>query len=198
MKKLLLVLGKSGAGKTTVANYLEEKEWYHFHPLNFLKRWLEPHYDLEYKDLDTQEGKSKIPLGMSISMQEYLVNLFHFMKINDPFFTSRNIPNEITQVFWEASTIEPNEYIISGIVCVGFRNEAEIQALFSIVEEHDISLTVLEINRPLLDEVTSDESYYDIREMILQKGLDIHSIENSGSIEELLKNVDTVLSTILA
>jgi len=176
--------GKTGAGKTEVANYLESRyNVHHYHPIGFMKRIEEKLCGLPEGSLDLPEGKrSPVPTNETKTMQEYMVALYHFYAVWMPGRSSLAMRMNLPKLL---------EY---GNVCVvSLRNIQEIDALVDIRNSGDHRMITFSLQRDSAVGETSDENYSKIREMLWEKSDMVFPLNNNFTLEQLQKTLDDLM-----
>lgn len=176
--------GRTGTGKTEVANYLQQRySIQHFHPIGFMKRFEEKLCGLPEGSLDLQEGKNApVPTNENKNMQEYMVALYHFYKVWMPGRSSLNMRRELP------------ELLKNGNVCVvSLRNLAEIDALMEIKESGLHKLITLSLHREVAINETSDENYQDIRHKLWTCSDMMFPVNNNFELRYLHYMIDDIL-----
>lgn len=176
--------GKTGSGKTEVANYLESKyNVHHYHPIGFMKRFEEKLCGLPEGSLDLPEGKcSPVPTNESKSMQEYMVALYHFYKEWMPGRSSLAMRTHLPKL------------LSYGDVCVvSLRNLKEIGALIDIRNAGSHHLITFNLHRDSSRQETSDENCSAIHQLLWAHSDMMFPINNNSTIEHLQKTLDDVI-----
>jgi hypothetical protein len=97
MKKLICLFGISNVGKTTIAKRLAENiVGHHVTAIDKWKRFLEEVYNLPFKSLNTQEGKS-IKVG-NTTTGKILEDSFHFWAERDPEFGANCLDSSLDEI----------------------------------------------------------------------------------------------------
>ena len=183
--KIIILQANTYSGKTEVSNFLEStlgiKE---FHPYGFRKRQLENHY--KCPNLDTQEGKNFIPDGMSVSMQELMVSEYHHYVEIDPFFTTRVLRDNLSELV-----------DTKGTVCVvSIRNIPEVLELFKVLWAHKYTHEpyFIRINRPGYNGSTSDDKMERIWQLYnLNYVSSCFVVNNDSTLDSLFEQVKQIL-----
>jgi hypothetical protein len=176
--------GKTGAGKTKVANYLESEYGVrHYHPFGFEKRFEENLCDMSEGFLDTVEGKNApIPNNESENMQAFMVAKYHFYKEWMPGRTSLAMRRHLPKL------LEYND-----ICVVSLRNIAEVEALVDIRDAGHHQLIVFSLHRESAKLETSDENYGTIKDMLWTSGNMMFPVNNNFSLEHLHTMLDDII-----
>lgn len=183
---LILVHGVTGSGKSEVCNYLEsEYGIINFHPFGFVKRQLEEHYELPYGALDTRAGKDHKADGANSTMQEIMIDLYHFYRKHDQRYCTRNLRREVPRL------LEKHHVIMQGI-----RNPEEVGAIRYIKESLGVPFLYLDIKRDKEERATSDEHYEYVQDESLSLCSVSAQIENNGTLKDLHIFLDAICSMI--
>ena len=183
--KIMVLQANTSSGKTEVSKFLEKTLGIpEFHPYGFRKRQLEKHY--RCPNLDTQEGKNFIPEGMEITMQEFMVSEYHHYVKVDPFFTTRVLKDNLSELVDN-----------KGSVCVvSIRNIPEVLELFKVLRAHKYTHEpyFIRINRPGYDGSTSDEKMEDIWKLYnLNYWSNCFVVDNDSTVENLFEQVKQII-----
>jgi hypothetical protein len=185
MALIVVAHGKTGTGKTEVANYLHKKyNFYHFHPIRYIKEILERLIGAPEGYLETPEGKA-LPIpgnNNKTTVQELLVALFHFGQQWIPSHSALNIKSS-------APTILANQ----NICFVSLRAIEEAQQVVAIAHEGNHKLLLLDLYRNVEQQETSDLNHSEIRRYLLKKADSIYMLNNNESIETLHKTLDDIM-----
>lgn len=181
MPLMFMAHGWSACGKSTVVDYLANAHNCRpFHPIRFLKSQLEYHYDLSPLSLDTSLGKSYVPPGAKSSMQEIMVDIYHFWRKHDPQYSTRNMRKELPLLLREGN-----------VALQAIRNPDEVEVILDL-QEQGHSLIYIYIDREGAAPETSDEHMYQIDQMCTNRAAYSTAITNNGSFEDLYKKVDAI------
>lgn len=186
-KKVILFHGVSGTGKTTCSNYLQQEyKFTELHPFGFYKRWLEAHYDSP--DLDSTLGKEFVPKGMEISMQQLMVDCFHFWEPRDPYFTTRNLSDSLDELVTDTS--------VEGISLVSFRNKPELEALFNCLWGYQLTPTFINLTRPNVESRESSDIHSESLWRLIKSHYEERCFElvNDGDLKTLYSKLDELVS----
>jgi hypothetical protein len=176
--------GKTGSGKTELANYLERKySVHHYHPIGFMKRFEEKLCGLPEGALDAIEGKSQpVPTNEDKTMQEYMVALYHFYKTWMPGRSSLNMRLELPKIL-----------AYSNVCLVSLRNLQEVDALIDIKDAGHHRLITFSLHRETSVEETSDENYCAIRDKLWTHSDMMFPVNNNFSLNYLHQIIDDIL-----
>lgn len=149
---IILLSGNSSSGKTTFAESLESNYRDTFAAIDSIAplRRLYDHYYGVYPD--SQERKSYVPPGCTLSLQEMLVEEYHFRKRIDPQFSARHVYKEGAK------------FLQSGYVPVylNVRNLEEAQSLVNLGSP----IITVRLSRKSEVVESSDVYQYDILELV--------------------------------
>lgn len=176
--------GRTGAGKTEVANYLQSQYGaYHFHPIGFMKRFEEKLCGLPEGSLDLPLGKSApVPGNESKSMQQYMIALYHFYKEWMPGRSTLNMRRELP------------ELLEKGDVCVvSLRNLEEVNSLVDIRDAGNHRMIAFNIHREVPEDVSSDENYIAIRDLLWKHANMMFPLNNNFSLGYLHMILDDII-----
>lgn len=109
MKRIVLLSGFSGSGKSYVANILKDKGWYSLAIADELKNIVSRKYSIEKKILETQEGKKKIHYT-GMSYREILIKEARETKKQDINFFTKKIVDQIIESNNEKVVISDMRY----------------------------------------------------------------------------------------
>jgi hypothetical protein len=179
---MVIAHGLSKSGKSTLVKLAEEKYGFvGFHPNSFRKDQLQRHY--RCPDLDTPEGKSFIPNGMTIPMQQLMVDEYHFYAERDPLFTARRMAIDLPVLLTKHDRV-----IVQSI-----RNMAEVDVLMGLRWYFPV---VIAIDRGQQGE-TSDEMTDDILARYVESGWPITPVHNLGLLSEYEDSLTEVLNSLI-
>ncbi|MFN7337979.1 MAG: hypothetical protein ACK5SY_00075 [bacterium] len=154
----IIIHGLSGSGKTEASKCLSKLLGVQeIHPIAPWKRFMEKYYGLPEGALDTTEYKEYTPNGMNITMNQFMVNLYHFMRENDRYFSSRMMRTEIQR------------HISEGIptVLLSLRNLEEVEVIESMLSTLiNRCCIVINISRPSEQVLSSDVNYQAIKDRL--------------------------------
>jgi dephospho-CoA kinase len=154
----IIIHGLSGSGKTEASKCLSKLLGVQeIHPIAPWKRFTEKYYGLPEGALDTTEYKEYTPNGMNITMNQFMVNLYHFMRENDRYFSSRMMRTEIQR------------HISEGIptVLLSLRNLEEVEVIESMLSTLiNRCCIVINISRPSEQVLSSDVNYQAIKDRL--------------------------------
>lgn len=183
MSIIYVAHGLTSSGKTEVANYLETKDIFHYHPIRYIKGHYEYLIQKPIFFLDSTEGKSfPIPGNESKTMQEFLVASYHFYKEWMPLRTAMIMASQLPQMCK-----------ISDICVVSLRLPKEAETLIKIARDGWHKLILIDLHRNEAIKESSDEYYEEIREMLLCAADAIFPIDNNLSIEYLQGILDDIV-----
>jgi energy-coupling factor transporter ATP-binding protein EcfA2 len=208
-KALTFIIGESGSGKTTLLEILLElnsKEYVKkdyptlhellvFDPYGFRKRELENLYKLPGGALDTPVGKAYQAPRAKYTMGEIMVRNFHFWREVDPYFTTRNLHQEITSAKqWLPE--DPNVNSAPSIVGISFRNLEEVKLLIDSFPKY--RLVVLE-PKGSGKAKTSDAFLDTIRNELLSRGGLHFQIPNDGvNLPKYVESIKLIIKDLKA
>ncbi len=180
----VVILGESGAGKTTVANILEKDYGYEtISPIGDLKEFCEQHFELPKGSLETYEGKSVIPEGASRSVGDMLVDSFHFWATRDLLFSCRYFLRTLKE---RKEDVSPHK-----ICCASVRNLSELNA---IVETSRFAL--VQVTRHTSESKSPDIHLLDLLQIAKEKADCWKLLENNDDIS--LGTINVALADWLA
>lgn len=170
----IIFLGLSGSGKSTACEYLDVMHgYYDFHPYRFVKRQYERLYSLQEGALDTREGKNYIPPGATITMQQLMVDEYHFRKERDPYYTTRNISLELGKVSRDTP------------LCIqAVRNIAETEQILKLGRYFTLAVIEAELRQRSESSDTEYERIYKILEKS-PKVIKVTRLNNSKFVPKL-------------
>jgi hypothetical protein len=193
MNKLVIVFGKTGVGKTTICEIIEDISFKnricHIHPIADAKRFFEDHYNLKSYELDERSGKNKkVSNASKYTFQDLMVGFYHFMEEYDPTFNKPYIEEELA--YYRRAKLP--------ILITSIRKQHEVEVLKDFKATNSnyevILLEVRSNNRGV--EETSDVLYEQLRVGLMEICDKYKIIKNNGSIEDLevkIKDLDYLL-----
>lgn len=200
---LIVVHGKSSVGKNTLINHIvanwkwNEKSFCYFHPIGWLKKFLEGVYDCP--DLDTREGKEFQAPGANGNMQEIQVAFWKmFVGPNcdqlDPLISTRMLKKSL------ASTTTQTPLVLTAI-----RQAPEIDFLRSILETEGRQLIVIKLissnseddEKVEISDTFSDELFEKLVDLTYAYGGGDYTIKNKkDGKSQFFNDVELATSTI--
>lgn len=196
MDRIIVVHGKSNAGKTTLCNYLvNNKKYTHVTPTDRHKRFLEEINSLEPFELNTQQGKSKIVPGGDCTFGALLRELFHFFSSRDPYFSSKTLFLEVSTLISYLQMYEDKLYReenrTTNIVVESIRQPNEVLTLVELAKQFNLKLEAIFLSSPYQDNYETDKHFDKIRQLLFNHCLNIYCLNNLqnnnffANIEEL-------------
>jgi len=185
----IIIHGLSGSGKTEASKCLSKLLGVEeIHPIAPWKRFTEKYYELPEGALDTTEYKEYTPNGMNITMNQFMVNLYHFMRENDPYFSSRMMRTEI------------QHHISEGIptLLLSLRNLEEVEVIESMLSTLiNRCCIVINISRSSEQVLSSDVNYQAIKDRLARlNGAGVHYIDivnDYQKVSDLKKALERLL-----
>jgi broad-specificity NMP kinase len=182
----IIIHGLSGSGKTEASKCLSKLLGVEeIHPIAPWKRFTEKYYGLPEGALDTTEYKEYTPNGMNITMNQFMVNLYHFMRENDPYFSSRMMRTD---------------HISEGIptVLLSLRNLEEVEVIESMLSTLiNRCCIVINISRSSEQVLSSDVNYQAIKDRLARlNGAGVHYIDivnDYQKVSDLKKALERLL-----
>ncbi|MGK7894039.1 MAG: hypothetical protein AB4372_10545 [Xenococcus sp. (in: cyanobacteria)] len=146
--QIILVFGYSGSGKTYFCDRVKELVGFEsLHPIGWVKAQYENIYDLPNGFLDTTEGKRYVPEGMTITVNQVLIDLYHFWANRDPFYSTRGFLPIL-----KGHLSQGNSVCINGI-----RNYQEILAIEELIRSSEVISTGIWLEGDRAIEKSSDK-----------------------------------------
>lgn len=174
MKQVILLGGKAGSGKDTVASFLCKNYGYtRIAYADALKDYVSNTYNIKRELFDTQDGKKSIIKigGENITLRQLLIQVGTEKKIDDENYWVDKVINDIY-------LLQNNKIVISD-----FRYPQEYTTLLK-----HFTIKTLKITRE------SIEDYNDSSETSLYNFKFDYIIDNNSTLKELSESVDTFFS----
>jgi hypothetical protein len=158
MKKLVLILGLSGVGKSTATKYLEDKYAIkRITPTLPLKEHLEYVYDLPKGWLHTQTGKIEvINAKTGYTVGKIIFDLFDFYRQRDPEYGANMLIRQLTL----------NKHPIISVE--GIRTLQEARIIDTFCQTYAYELIVINLVKPEHQGLDTDRYYDDICDYYLE------------------------------
>jgi len=152
MKKLVLILGLSGVGKSTATKYLEDKYAIkRITPTLPLKEHLEYVYDLPKGSLHTQRGKNEVVNAKTgYTVGKIIFDLFDFYRQRDPDYGANMLIRQLTLNNHPVISVE------------GIRTLQEARMVDTFCQTYAYELIVINLVKPEHQGLDTDRYYDDI------------------------------------
>jgi hypothetical protein len=180
---LYVIHGLSQAGKTRISEYLQVNGAVELHPIASWKRLHEQIYGLPIGALDNEIGKSFVPEGMNMTMNDFMVKLYFFMRDVDPYYSSRSLRVLLRQ---------HNNAGTPAVIVLSLRNQAEVETIIDFIKEVE-NVVYIHVTRDSSKMLASDELHDEIHDQLCQHLNCIEVVNNYSSIEELHKYLNNLL-----
>lgn len=191
MKTVLLLMGLTGSGKTTMARkFAQDLGFHHFHCIQPLKTHLEEIFELPKGSLTSQQGKKlTLPDSENVTFQQLLVDLFEFWNEREH---GRGIYGA------QSTKIQILNSPNNSIVIDSIRNPLEVKMLKSLVEAGEIEVDLIQLENLRAKREVSDRYLWSNTD-IIETFCRFHLVfENIAPLEESYTRLKKMYCELLA